>query len=78
MGSGGTFYVWSFVNYSDDRLKSNEIPITDALTTIMKLNPMTYDKYNNMDKMLKNQEHINKLNDDKYLTKLLETITKKL
>ena len=50
MGSTGIFYVWNFVNYSDDRLKSNEIPITDALTTIMKLNPMTYDKYNNMDK----------------------------
>jgi hypothetical protein len=50
MGGGGQFIVYNFLNSSDDRLKSNEIPITDALTTIMKLNPMTYDKYNNMDK----------------------------
>ena len=50
MSSIGAFIVYNFVNSSDDRLKSNEIPITDALTTIMKLNPMTYDKYNNMDK----------------------------
>ena len=50
MASGGAFTVFNFNNSSDDRLKSNEIPITDALTTIMKLNPMTYDKYNNMNK----------------------------
>ena len=43
---GGT----SFTTTSDDRLKSNEIPITDALESLMKLNPMTYDKYDNMDK----------------------------
>jgi hypothetical protein len=43
---GGT----SFTTTSDDRLKSNEIPITNALTSLMKLNPMTYDKYDNMDK----------------------------
>ena len=43
---GGT----SFTSTSDDRLKSNEITITNALTSLMKLNPMTYDKYDNMDK----------------------------
>ena len=43
---GGT----SFTTTSDDRLKSNEVPITNALTSLMKLNPMTYDKYDNMDK----------------------------
>ena len=40
----------SFTTTSDDRLKSNEIPITDALESLMKLNPMIYDKYDNMDK----------------------------
>ena len=29
---------------SDDRLKFNETPITNALTTMRKLNPVTYDK----------------------------------
>ena len=35
---------------SDDRLKDNEIVITNALETIMKLNPQIYDKYSNLDK----------------------------
>jgi hypothetical protein len=30
--------------FSDDRLKHNEIDIADGLSTIMKLNPQTYDK----------------------------------
>jgi hypothetical protein len=40
---------YSVTQFSDDRLKSNEITITNALTSLMKLNPMTYDKYYNMD-----------------------------
>ena len=46
----GQFTVFNFNDTSDDRIKSNEIPITNALDTIMKLKPYTYDKYNDMEK----------------------------
>ena len=38
-----------FYNDSDDRIKKNESPITNATTTIMKLKPEIYDKYQNLD-----------------------------
>ena len=46
----GQFTVFNFNNSSDDRIKSNETPITNALESIMKLKPYTYDKYNDMKK----------------------------
>lgn len=46
----GQFTVFNFNNSSDDRIKSNETPITNALESIMKLKPYTYDKYNDMEK----------------------------
>ena len=46
----GQFTVFNFNNSSDDRIKSNETPITNALDSIMKLKPYTYDKYNDMEK----------------------------
>ena len=48
--SNGQFTVFNFNNSSDDRIKSNETPITNALESIMKLKPYTYDKYDNMEK----------------------------
>ena len=35
---------------SDDRIKSNETPITNATETLLKLSPVTYDQYNDVDK----------------------------
>ena len=40
----------SYTNISDDRIKENETPITDATTILNKLNPVTYDEYDNMEK----------------------------
>lgn len=37
-------------NTSDDRIKSNETPITDATTTLNKLLPLLYDQYGNIEK----------------------------
>jgi hypothetical protein len=43
-------YASYFGNASDDRIKSNETPITNALDTIQKLKPFNYDKYSNLEK----------------------------
>ena len=40
----------SYSNISDDRMKSNETPIENATDTLLKLKPMTYDEYGNMQK----------------------------
>ena len=50
-----TFYVWvPYVHYaasynstSDDRIKSNEKPITEGVSVIEKLQPKIYDKHQN-------------------------------
>jgi hypothetical protein len=44
-----TLYVNSSQVTSDDRLKHNEAPIIDALSTIRKLNPQVYDKSSEFD-----------------------------
>jgi hypothetical protein len=40
----------SFGSTSDDRIKSNETPITDATTTLNKLMPLLYEQYGNVEK----------------------------
>jgi hypothetical protein len=42
-------YVNSFEETSDDRLKTNEVLITNATNTIMKLSPQIYEKYGNVE-----------------------------
>jgi hypothetical protein len=49
MNPNGTWTFYTYVTFSggsssDDRIKNNEEPITNALDTIMKLKPQTYDK----------------------------------
>lgn len=48
--SNAQFTVNNLNNISDDRIKSNETAITNALDTMMKLKPYTYDKYNDFSK----------------------------
>ena len=38
-----------YSNISDDRVKTNETPIENAMATLKKLNPVTYDYYGNLD-----------------------------
>jgi len=38
-----------YSNISDDRVKLNETPIENAMDTLKKLNPVTYDYYGNLD-----------------------------
>ena len=38
-----------YSNISDDRVKLNETPIENAMATLKKLNPVTYDYYGNLD-----------------------------
>lgn len=45
----GSVYLSTGYTSSDDRLKKNEKYITNAIDTIMKLRPQTYDKYENLD-----------------------------
>ena len=47
---GNLYTIGDHNKSSDARLKSNNIPIQNATDTILKLNPITYDIYNNMDK----------------------------
>ena len=44
-----TVYAAGFDNSSDDRLKTNEVLITNATNTIMKLSPQIYEKYGNVE-----------------------------
>jgi len=48
--SNCTVRAAAFGSTSDDRIKSNETPITDATTTLNKLNPVTYEQYGNTQK----------------------------
>ena len=43
--TSGALYVGSTAYWSDDRIKKNEVHITNALETIAKLKPQKYDKY---------------------------------
>ncbi len=43
-------HVRDLVESSDDRIKSNETPITDATTTLNKLTPLLYEQYVNIEK----------------------------
>ncbi len=43
--SGSLYYSSGGLNGSDDRIKKNEVYITNALETISKLKPQKYDKY---------------------------------
>ena len=45
----GNLITTGTVTSSDDRIKNNELLITNATETLMKLTPQTYDKYDNMD-----------------------------
>tara|TARA_B100000927_G_C16407837_1_gene446079 strand:- start:593 stop:1153 length:561 start_codon:yes stop_codon:yes gene_type:complete len=42
---GSLYYSSGGINGSDDRIKKNEVYITNALETISKLKPQIYDKY---------------------------------
>ena len=44
-----TVYANNFDETSDDRLKTNEVLITNATDTIMKLSPQIYEKYGNVE-----------------------------
>jgi hypothetical protein len=43
-----TVYASGFTGPSDDRLKTNELLITNATNTLMKLSPQIYEKYGNL------------------------------
>lgn len=43
-----TVYANGFTGPSDDRLKTNELLITNATNTLMKLSPQIYEKYGNL------------------------------
>jgi hypothetical protein len=45
----GSVTVYRAFNPSDDRIKKNESLIENATSTLMKLRPEIYDKYNNLD-----------------------------
>jgi hypothetical protein len=47
MTVNGTVYAWATTLGSDDRIKGDEVVITDATTTLLKLRPEKYKKYNN-------------------------------
>lgn len=48
--NGCNIRALSYSNISDDRMKSNETPIENATDTLLKLKPMLYDEYGNMEK----------------------------
>jgi hypothetical protein len=49
LNSAGTMNATAFTPYSDDRVKTNEVFITNATETILKLRPQKYHKYETLD-----------------------------
>tara|TARA_Y100000768_G_scaffold323341_1_gene259803 strand:- start:235 stop:765 length:531 start_codon:yes stop_codon:yes gene_type:complete len=76
--SDNKYQYWNNNIWNDDNLDSiKSILIYNIRYCYLKVNK--YDDYKeNSDKFIKNQEHINKLSDSKYVNKLLSYIFKKI